>query len=264
VAALSLAELRHLARLVHQGVGGARERLAALIADHADDLPGVVGFAPEQLERLARSDDPVALLVATLDRVPEARRRARSRQQQKIATSLVTTLVDTACRDEAGAVHVDARLLAEVATRCGTRALRFGDGAVETSRVRALLRACRGVPDLDVAIGSDRLVVRYAGRGMHGAVTLWLFPISPKVEALRVPLERVPQHQPASDVVAHDPPELSTPTLPTVCEVDGRSPSEPPDVPAASSLVARGKERGRPRGWQRFFEVVSHHFGEAA
>lgn len=262
MATMTLAELRHVARLFHQGVGGAREQLAAQIADHAEDLPSVVGFAPDQLERLAKSEDPVSLLVATLDRVPEVRRRSRARQQREAAVALATTLVDTACRDDQGAVHVDARLLAEIVARCGSRAIRFGDGAVETARLRALLRACRGLTDLDVAITHDRLVVRYASHGVRGTITLWLFPISPKVEALRVPLERVARADLVEEAVVEATVALDPPVL---VEPSADDDSNAPSVPATAPERLEPKpDRRRPRRLLRFLEAASHHFREAA
>jgi len=196
VAPLTRASLRHLARLHRAGVDGAEAQLAAIIEERADELPAALGFPMKNLERLRARENPLQILVATIEGAPRVARAMRDRHQVEAAVILAVRLAQTAERREDGHLVLDVALLGETLATYPGRIVTFGArGSVGAGRLRAVVRNLRGMTSAAVTITNEHVVVVYAGERMRGCLKLALHPPVVDGEALIVPLDRDIAHE---------------------------------------------------------------------
>lgn len=189
MAALTQAALRHVAHLYRAHVDGAAEELEAILRLRAAELPCVLGFPANYLERLHTHPSPVELLVRTIEEAPRAARTTRDRAHLEAATKLATRLAQTAKVRPDGHHVLEAALLAETLAVFPGRIVTFGElGSIGSGRLRAILRALRGVSDVTLVVTTGQVVIVYAGARMRGLIKLVLHEESDE-HALVVPLE---------------------------------------------------------------------------
>lgn len=223
---LSLVELRRLARLYRDGVEGAGDQLADIIKESSEVLPDVVGFPRTNLERLRESSDPVELLVVTLEAGLRAAREDRGAALRRAARALAVELA--ACSMQEGeTVRLPVRMLADVVTSWpGRGVLVFGEhGGVGVPGLRAFLRECRRIDEIDAELTPDALVIRYRTSTSRGRVRLDLHPAPETDDVVMVPL---PTAAPRVEVEAAE--ELVARPCPSV---------RIPPKPASATPVAR-------------------------
>ncbi len=218
--ALTYGELRSLALLHRRGVEGATDRLLAIVRDEQDALPVLLGFPAENLPRLLRAEDPVAVLAATIEEAPRVARAARSREEGTRAQSIAGELAGRLVLDERGDCELPVHDLALITQLGGRRYVTFGErGGVPTRRLRDLLRACRRVTSCVVLVRATTLDVVYETPCSRGTVRLHLSP-APDEDAIVVP---VPVKGAAPKTLARSP--LATTVLPTA---SSRGAPQPP------------------------------------
>jgi hypothetical protein len=234
VAPLTLASLRHLARLHRTGVDGAEAQLAAIIEERADELPAALGFPMKNLERLRAHEDPVQILVATIEGAPRVARAMRDRHQFEAAVILAVRLAQTAERREDGHLGLDVALLGETLAAYPGRVVTFGvRGSVGAGRLRAVVRNLRGMTSAAVTVTNEHVVVVYAGERMRGCLKLVLHPPVVDGEALIVPFDLD---------IAHEAPVVEQEALRSL---QARAVEHEPDncvveAPASAAFDARG------------------------
>jgi hypothetical protein len=212
---VSLADLRGLARLYRGGVEGAHEQLCGVIEHSSDALPDVIGFPHANVERLRRSDDPVELLVVTIEAGLRGARENRNAAQKRAARDLAAALGQSSmCED--GSVRLPVRWLRDLATTWpGSGMLVFGErGGVGIPGLRAFLRECRRIDDIHAVLTSDALILRYCMSRSRGQVRLGLHPVRDGDDVLAVAL---PASTPAVDVEP-----VVTPVPQQPCSREGR------------------------------------------
>lgn len=206
MAAVMLAELRGLARLYRDGVDGVREQLMGIITASGPELPDVLGFPPANLERLHRSDDPVEVLVSTIEAVPRVVREARARAQREQARRLASGVAQSAVVVE-GDLELDAALVSACcASWPGGGRLVFAErGAIDIRRLRALLKECRGLP-ISMLLTATSLIINWRTPHSRGHFKLTLWPGVADAVDLVIPTidppVAVPLVVPASSVLA--------------------------------------------------------------
>lgn len=193
MAALTLPELRLLARLFRQGVDGAAERLEVIARERGDELAALLRFPKGNLARVTDADDVAALVAATVEGAPRVRRDALQRSRRASARGLAETLCRISERREDGSIELHAPLLAEILLLWGPGCVVFGElGSVSAPRLRAILRECRGVASRSVILTRDAVLVFYETSRSRGVIRLHLHRVVYDVDALPVPIEQVP------------------------------------------------------------------------
>ncbi|MFO0680533.1 MAG: hypothetical protein U0234_00715 [Sandaracinus sp.] len=186
---LTVPDLRGLAKLYRRGVEGAREQLAAIIGERVAELPRLLGFPPANVTRLREHEDPVEVLVATIEGAPRVAREARMRAENERARALAAELGSTLVVDAEGTVDVDLSTIATIIELGDHRHVSFGErGAVETRRLRALLRECRRVSACSALLRESTLDVVYETARSRGIVRLHLQPAGAGVDVVLVPV----------------------------------------------------------------------------
>lgn len=214
---VTVAQLRGLARLYRRRVDGAAQMLTSIIEHSAHELPTVLGFPMKNLERLRDHDDPVEVLVATIEGAPRVARELRERISHESATAMAMRLAETARRRGNGHYALDSELLGEVLARYPGRVATFGTrGSCGSLRLRAILRELRGVRATSVIVTNDQIVVSYEGERCRGLIRLALHepivddttlivPIDMRLPDMPTNLVDAPEHEESSQ--PHEPPE---------------------------------------------------------
>lgn len=175
--AVSLKQLRDLARLHADGIEGAGDELAVIINTHPEPVAAVLGVGADIIERVRSSDDPAANLARIIENHHRRRRQARVQDVQSDAYRLADSLGQSCVFDDRGHVRMDLALLSEV-LRFGSGfdrlAFRIGDDmlSVDLRLLRALFRECRGVEVTDLHLGDEHFVVSYRTSMSRGLVRL--------------------------------------------------------------------------------------------
>ncbi len=191
--ALSIAELRGAAKLYRQGVEGAELRLRGIIEENLDDLPSLLNFPKENLGRLREHDDPVAVLVGTIEGAPKVLRGVKLRMENRRAAELAEQLGRSAVFDNAGTCELDLHLLAEIACIGDHHFIVFGDrGAVSSRKLHQLFHEVRRVSGCSALLTDNSLCIIYMTERSRGIVRLHLQPVQLSAEAVVVPLVEPP------------------------------------------------------------------------
>ena len=251
------AQLRGLARLYRRRVDGAADLLASIIANNAHDLPGVLGFPMQNLDRLRDHENPVEVLVATIEAAPRVARDLRDKIWHETATAIAVRLAQTAQRRTGGHYALDVELLGEMLTRYPGRIITFGTrGSCGSLRLRAILRETRGLQATSVVLTDTQVVVAYEGERCRGLIKLALHEPVVDEQALIVPIDmRVPDE--VVDAVgaverqkAWQPPEPAKPDdeVDRTPEPERRSPPEDPSrhENAPGGILVRGRAPRTP------------------
>ncbi len=187
---LTLSALRHLARLYRAGVEGAEDVLMEIIEERASELPDALGFPMQNLEHLRAHENPIEILVATIEGAPRVARAVRDEIYFESATMLALRLAQTAERRRDGHHVLDVALLTDMLGRYAGRVITFGPrGSVGAGRLRALVRSLRERASVIVTVTSEHIVIVYRGEQMRGLVKLVLHPVVIDHEALIVPID---------------------------------------------------------------------------
>ena len=286
--ALTIHELRGLARLHRADVEGADEQLAEIIADRGEELPALLHFSPSKLGQLREHDDPVGVLLALIDANRTKARDALRGQQREAAVRLAAVVAASAVVHLRGDVELDPRAVDALCGAWPNGAVVFGRrGGVDARRLRALLKECRSVPILMFASDAALNIQWDAGRS-RGNIKLTLWPTAEDEDALVIPLleqpaevgEQPSQHGLQTPTLANSRPEAFNAGI----ELHGRSPTaqEPQrrhedaaqGVPGASRAPrhpSRGVEPPRrlaghhppSRGLRSFLDALSSAVGGA-
>lgn len=172
---LTYGSLRGLARLYRNNVDGAAEMLSAIIDTHAHALPEILGFPLKNLERLREHEDPVEVLVATIEGAPRVARDIRDRLHFETAAAMAVRLAETAVHRPGGHHALDVALLGEMLARYPGRIVTFGPrGSVGAGRLRAVVRELRNVLATSVVVTSAHVVIAYEGERARGLIKLVL------------------------------------------------------------------------------------------
>jgi hypothetical protein len=269
--ALSIAELRGAAKLYRQGVEGAELRLRGIIEENLDDLPSLLNFPPENLHRLREHDDPVAVLVGTIEGAPKVLRGVKLRLENRGAAELAEQLGHSAVFDSAGNCELNLQLLAEIACLGDHHFVVFGDrGAVSSRKLHQLFHEVRRVSGCSALLTDNSLCIVYMTSRSRGIVRLHLQPVQLSADAVSVPLLVPPPEVALSAVEAVEVP-MAHETVSASSSVEGvdsgaQEPREPVREPAwAPSTPERAVEpRRRPaarpvrgRGVMRFIDALS-------
>lgn len=227
--ALTVAELRSLAKLHRAGIDGATERLQLIVRDERDALPALLSFPAKNLERLLGEEDPVALLVATIERAPRVARAARARLENERAQHIASELARKLVLDDRGDCELRVGALASIAKLGDHRHIVFGErGGVPTRRLRDLLHACRRVTACSVFVRTTTLDVIYKTPRSRGIVRLHLSFPAPHEHTIVVAM---PDPAPVVETAT-----CAVPSCVTLAE-----------TPAAGSGSARSARRRSPR-----------------
>ncbi len=198
MAPLTLSSLRHLARLYRAGVDGAEEELATIIEERAEELPSALGFPMKNLERLRAHENPVGILVATIEGAPRVARAVRDKIHFENAVVMAVRLAETAERRADGHHVLDVELLGEMLAIYPGRVVTFGvRGSVGAGRLRTVVRNLRGMTSAAVTVMDEHVTVVYAGERMRGSVKLVLHAPVADHETLIVPLDLAIAHEQA-------------------------------------------------------------------
>lgn len=193
MAALTIGELRHLARLFRDGVDGARERLELLAIERGEELAALLRFPRENLARIALADDVAALVAATIDGALRIQRQALAQIRRSSARGLVETFCRLSEIRDDGSILLHGPLLAELLLLWGPGWIVFGErGSIGAPRLRAILRECRGVTSNAVVLTRESLFVYYEAARSRGVIRLHLQPAVIDVDALHIPIADVP------------------------------------------------------------------------
>lgn len=238
-AALTLPELRGLARLHRQGVDGARAELEEIIQTHADELPEIVGFPSANLDRLRASVDPVDLLVVTVEAAARRSRQRRHEAQVRAARAIALELAASIVRVGAAYTLSVSALYELTVAWPGRGMVGFGDfGGIGIPGMRSFLRVCQSVDEIDAVLHADSIVLRYRTGTSRGFVRLVLHPlVGDDVVVVPLPLAD-PEHGELAEAVAA-PRDLSRPADPPIEPPPPRQATSPRDRPSAPSLVRR-------------------------
>lgn len=172
---LTYGSLRQLARLYRVGIDGAADALAMLVDEHANELPELLGFPMANLDRLRAHDDPVGVLVATIEGAPRVARGLRERIHYDGAAALALQLGETATPREGGHLALDVELLVQTLRFYPGRVVTFGErGSLGSLRLRAVLRELRGVTATSVVVTREHVVVAYESTRSRGLIKLAL------------------------------------------------------------------------------------------
>jgi len=243
---VTFADLRGLARLYRDGIDGAKQEISKVIRNDVEQLPSIVGFPPENLHQLADADDPVDLLVITIEAAARRARDDRRVAQKRIAHQLASALAVVATERDSSVALSPRALFDIVSAWPGRGMLGFGDrGGVGIPGLRAFLRACRSVDELEATLTTDTLVLRYATSSSRGAVRLLLHPLVDD-DSVVIPLSVRPLELPLTSVVAAS-----------------RSPSTSAAASRAARLLAPSSTRPGASFMHRFLEAMSAVVGGA-
>lgn len=228
MATLTIAELRHLARLFREGVDGARDRLETIARERGEEIAELLRLPRENLSRLDEADDIAALVAATVEGALRVQRAAVLRVRRASARGLAETLCRVSERRDDGSILLHGPLLAELLALWGAGWLVFGEwGSVGAPRLRAILRECRGVESNAVVLTRDSLFVFYEASRSRGVIRLHLQRVVLDGDALLVPIGELPV-QP-----------VDTPEPPPPLADDPRTPRRPVARPAGHGFVQR-------------------------
>jgi hypothetical protein len=273
--ALSVADLRGAAKLYRRGVEGAEHRLRGIIEENLDELPGLLNFPPENLHRLREHDDPVAVLVGTIEGAPKVLRGVKLRMENRRAAELAEQLGHSAVFDSARNCELNLQLLAEVACLGDHRFIVFGDrGAVSSRKLHQLFHEVRRVSGCSALLTDNSLCIVYMTDRSRGIVRLHLQPVQPSADAVVVPLSVPPREvAPAADEVVEEPEALGAVSESSSIEgadsgaQDARyrvpEPAWAPSTPERAVEPPRGPavRPSRPRGVMRFIDALSAAVG---
>ncbi len=193
MAAVMLAELRGLARLYRDGVDGVRDQLADVIAVSGSELPDILGFPRANLERLHRNDDPVGVLVDTIEGAQRVAREARGQAQRASARELAAAAAESAQVRLDGDIEIDPALVTAACAAWPTGGdIVFSErGGIDVRRLRSLLKECRRLP-ISMLLTTTSLNIKWATPRSRGYFKLWLRPAAIDADNLMVPLAAVP------------------------------------------------------------------------
>jgi hypothetical protein len=187
---MTTAQLRGLAKLYRQRVDGAERQLAMIIEHNAHELPELLGFPLKNLERLREHEDPVEVLVATIEGAQRIARELRDRLAYEDASMLAVRLAETAVRRRDGHYALDLDLLGVLLVRYPGRVITFGTrGSCGSLRLRAILRELRDVRATSVVLTNDHIVIGYDGEGCRGMIRLKLHEVVVDDGTLVVPID---------------------------------------------------------------------------
>lgn len=286
--ALSIAELRGLARLHRADVEGAHEQLAEIIAQRGEELPSLLNFPPSKLVRLREHEDAVGVLLALIDANRAKARDALRGQQREAAVRLAAVVAASAVVHLRGDIELDPRAVDALCGAWPSGSLVFGHrGGVDARRLRVLLRECRSVPILMFA-SDAALNIKWDTSRSRGNIKLTLWPAVEDEDALVIPLleqpaevgEQPSQHGLPGPTLANSPPEAFNAgdgpcgRSPTAQEPRRRHEDARQGVPGARLLPghpARGVEPPRRlaghrpprRGLRSFLDALSSAVGGA-
>ena len=273
--ALTVQELRGAARLYRQGVEGAEHRLREILDTNLDDLPGLLNFPKENLDRLREHDDPVAVLVGTIEGAPKVLRDVKLRLENRRAAELAEQLGHSAVFDSAGNCELNLQLLAEIACLGDHRHIVFGDrGGVSSRKLHQLFHEVRRVSGCSALLTDNSLCIIYMTERSRGIVRLHLQPVQPSADAVCVPLSGPPPEVALAAVevvevpMAHDTVSAST----SILGVDSgaqeprapvHAPARAPTTPERAVEPPRGPavRSAKPRGIMRFIDALSAAVG---
>lgn len=197
MAPLNVADLRSLARMFRQGVDGAREQLELLAHERGDELAAVLGFPRPNLDRVLDSGDLATLLAATIEGSFRLKREGLARSRRETARALAATLSEASERRDDGSAALHGALVAEIVALWGSGWIVFGTlGSVEATRLRALLRECRGVTSCSIILTRESLFVFYETACSRGVIRLLLQPVVFHEDALDIPIDLVSEVAP--------------------------------------------------------------------
>ena len=247
---LTPAGLRHLARLYRADVDGAGEMLSAIIDEQAHDLPDLLGFPLTNLERLRDHDNPVEVLVATIEGAPRVARELRDRIHFESAASQAVRLAQTAVHRPGGHIALDVALLGEVIGRYPGRIVTFGErGSLGAGRLRAVLRLTRDLRATSVVVTAEHLVVMYEGDNNRGLIKLVLHEPIIDHDTLVVPLGQMHSYGDVSVAIqaeSHNRGPHEVPSCPDVAPGDTEERYAVPQSPE-KLLGANTSSTPRPR-----------------
>jgi hypothetical protein len=190
VEAVTIGELRTLAKLYRAGVEGAADRLMEIVRDERDHLPALLGFPPENVMRLLSDRDPLGLLVATIEGAPRVARALRARAENEKAQRLADVITGTLALDARGDCELPLADVVTLAQLGDHHRIAFGmRGGVSTRRLRDLFATCRHVTACSAFLRERTLDIVYETRSSRGIVRLHLRPAAPleRVVVLRLP-----------------------------------------------------------------------------
>ena len=276
--ALTVRELRGAARLYRQGVEGAEHRLRGIIEENLDDLPSLLHFPAKNLDQLREHDDPVAVLVGTIEGAPKVVRSVKLRMENRRAAELAEQLGHSAVFDNAGNCELNLQLLAEIACLGDHRHIVFGDrGGVSSRKLHQLFHEVRRVSGCSALLTDNSLCIVYMTERSRGIVRLYLHATALSPETVYVPLGEPPPEVALAAVEAvesQQAPGAAVLELESSAVEDAGScaqePREPVSGPAwAPSALARAVEpprgpavRGsRKRGIAQFIHALSAAIG---
>jgi hypothetical protein len=175
--ALSLKQLRDLARLHADGIEGAGQEIEITLNNEPEEIAAVLGVGMDIIERVRSSDSPSTNLARLIEGHHRRKRQARVQDVQSDAYRLAELLGVTCVLSARGLVTMDLRLLAELlrfATGFDRLAFRVGGDmrSVDLRVLRALFRECRGVEVTDLHLGDEHLVLSYRTGRSQGLVRL--------------------------------------------------------------------------------------------
>lgn len=187
---LTLQRLRATARLYRAGVDGAHDELAAVIAEHADALPALLGFPTASLSRLFNEPNVVELLVSTIEAAPRVASETARRAAMETARRAGSEVTATSVVHDDGDVELGVVALYQALCRWpGGGVVVLGErGSLDLAHLRAVMRACTSVDAISVLVRADDVVVAYTTGNSRGVLRLLLMPIRPRADALVVEL----------------------------------------------------------------------------
>lgn len=190
---LTYPALRQLARMHRAGIDGAGDELLHIARTRGPELADALRFPRANLERLAEAEDPVALIVATIEGAPRLRREAIQRSRRESASGLAKTLCSISERRDDDEIELHGPLLSELLLLWGAGWVVFGErGSVNAPQLRAILRECRGLRSTAVVLGARELFVVYETERSRGIIRLHLQRVVYDADALHIPTELVP------------------------------------------------------------------------
>lgn len=266
--AVTLAELRGLARLHRAEVDGAERRLATIIEHDAALLPDLLGFPAANLAKLHEHDDPVGLLVSTIEGASRVARERRAREAREHARALASHLAETASYQPDGNIELVPSALRELlAAWPGRGALALGSrGCVDVGRLRAVVRECRRVSP-SIVVTNDMMLLTWRTSSSRGYIKLAMAPIAECEDALVVPLDVVadaPEHvhvrasDAARDVHVEAPAGAANINMPPSNPVSAPITADAPNEGDRTTIESREDAPQRARGAR---EVPTHPVG---
>lgn len=197
--AVTIGELRTLAKLYRAGVEGAADRLSEIVRDDRDQLPELLGFPPENVMRLLSDRDPIGLLVATIEGAPRVARALRARAENERAQRLADVITGMLALDARGDCELPLADVVALAQLGDHHRIAFGmRGGVSTRRLRDLFATCRHVTACSAFLRERTLDIVYETRSSRGIVRLHLVPAAPLERVINI---RLPHAEDASTLV---------------------------------------------------------------